>query len=115
MVEQLFWKGSLPIKVKCSLWFTLDNNILTQDNFQNRGGTIVNFCCPCNTTLESLDHLFVDHSFPKVVWWKTVPSLQLDYCWGMVIFQTLCIFGLINSKSLLGKIFVDWLQSYKLI
>lgn len=76
------WKGILPLKIKCFLWLTLENKILTQDNYQKRGSVIVNCCILCGAALESMDHLLVGCPFTGLVWWKISSSLKLDTIWG---------------------------------
>ena len=81
------WKGNFPLKIKCFLWLALQNKFLTQDNFQKRGGIIVNCCILCGATLETLDHLLVLCPFTCLVCSKVLLSLNLESNWGKSYFS----------------------------
>jgi ribonuclease HI len=73
----------LRLKLKCFMWLSLENKLLNQDNFQKRGGIIVNGYILCGADLEYVGHLLVDCPFTGVVWWKVVSVSNIYDNWGM--------------------------------
>lgn len=51
------WKVILPLKIKYFLWIAIENKLLTQGNYQKRGGILVNCCIHCGANLEIVDHV----------------------------------------------------------
>ena len=71
------WKCNLPLKIKCFLFLFLENKLLTQDNYQKRGGIGTNMCILCCSTLEIVEHLFVSCSFTTQVWNEVIFYLNI--------------------------------------
>ena len=77
--HQLIWRTSAPVKVAFLVWEASHEKILTIDNLQKRGITLVNRCFMCKVDVESVDHLLLQC---KVAWtlWEIAISC-LGICW----------------------------------
>ena len=62
------WKWKIPLKLKRFIWLCCKNCILTWDNFAKRGYLGPNICHLYIYKFESINHLFVSHSFNKLLW-----------------------------------------------
>lgn len=72
-----FWNIKVPLKIRIFLWLFLKNKILTKDNLYKRGwrkgDKICQFCC----REESIQHLFFDCPFAKLIWNVVTCALDL--------------------------------------
>jgi len=53
---QLIWRALVPVKVSFFVWEASHGKILTIDNLQRRGITLVNRCYMCKGDSELVDH-----------------------------------------------------------
>jgi hypothetical protein len=61
------WKLKIPLKIKIFLWYLQKGVILTKDNLAKKNWTGSQKCCGCNIN-ESIDHLFLDCPYARMVW-----------------------------------------------
>ena len=61
------WAWHLSLKVKCFIWLSLGNCILTSDNLLKKGWCGPNICCLCSSNEENVNHMFINCSFVKNV------------------------------------------------
>ena len=89
------WKGSMPLKVKCFSWLLLHNKILVWENLQRRGYIGPSNCSSCGADLESVEHLFLQCTFFKVVWRKESSHFDIFFNWYLDTLEdcVLCWFG----------------------
>ena len=59
------WKYEIPLKLKCFMWFVLENRISTCDILLRKGWVGPNKCCLCMNDEESIDHIFMFCSFVR--------------------------------------------------
>lgn len=83
------WKGIMSLKIKCFLWLSLENKLITQDNFQRRGGIIVNCCFLCVVDYELVDHFLFLFPFTITIWWKVLDILKIKDIWGKSDFSNI--------------------------
>jgi hypothetical protein len=53
------WKVKVPLQVSFFVWTASLGKILTLDNLCKRGLIVVNWCCMCKRSGESINHLFL--------------------------------------------------------
>jgi hypothetical protein len=61
------WKLKLPLKVKVFIWYLIKGVVLTKDNLVKRRWKGSLKCCCCNID-ESIQHLFFDCTYARLVW-----------------------------------------------
>lgn len=62
------WIHGLPSKVSFLLWLIVRDRVLTHNNLQRRGFSIVSQCLLCHNASEDVDHLFCNCEFTREVW-----------------------------------------------
>ena len=72
---QLIWRTPAPVKVAFLVWEASHWKILTIDNLQKRGITLVNRCFMCKDESESVDHSLLQCKVARVLW-----ELAINYC-----------------------------------
>jgi hypothetical protein len=65
--RKYLWKLNIPLKIKIFMWFLQKKVLLTKDNLAKRNWTGCQKCCYCDA-LESIDHLFFECPFARVIW-----------------------------------------------
>jgi hypothetical protein len=53
------WKTKAPPRVAFFVWTAVLGKILTLDNLRKRQVIVMEWCCLCKTSGESIDHLFL--------------------------------------------------------
>jgi zinc-binding in reverse transcriptase len=71
------WKLKVPPRILIFSWFMLKNKILTIDNLQKKGWTMINMCTLCRMNEELVPHLF-DGCF----FFRESLSFLFFYLWG---------------------------------
>jgi hypothetical protein len=90
-LKKYIWKIKVPLKIRVFMWFLHRKEILTKDNLIKRRWTGNEKCCFCDNK-ESIQHLFFDCPFAKLVW--------------RIIHMT---FGLAPPKNI-TNLFGNWLR-----
>jgi hypothetical protein len=66
-LRKYIWKLEIPLKVHIFMWFLHKKVILTKDNLARRNWKGCKKCVFCDS-LESINHLFFDCPFAKLIW-----------------------------------------------
>ena len=66
--NNIIWKIKVPEKVKYFAYFSFQDKILTKANLTKWGWMSKDSCTLCNSSLETADHLFLQHTFSRLVW-----------------------------------------------
>jgi hypothetical protein len=62
------WRTQAPPKAAFFVWTAALGKILTQDNLRKRHVIVINRCCMCKKTEETVDHLLLHCDVVSVVW-----------------------------------------------
>lgn len=62
------WTAKIPRRVVFFLWTAAWTWILTLDNLMGMGLLLVNWCCICRRTRESVDHLLLHCDVTHALW-----------------------------------------------
>lgn len=74
------WIQQLPSKVSFLLWLLIRDRVLTHNNLQRRGFSLVSQCLFCKQSAEDVDHLFSQCFFTSQVWDYFSGSQHGDCC-----------------------------------
>ena len=66
-LNKRLWKLKAPLKIKIFLWYLRRGVILTKDNLAKRNWQRNQQCCFCHEN-ETIQHLFLDCRFTRMVW-----------------------------------------------
>ena len=75
------WKVKVPLKVSFFVWTASLGKILTLDNLRKRGLIVVDWCCMCKRSGESINHLFLNCEVARALW--SVLFALFDVKWVM--------------------------------
>ncbi|XP_059671114.1 uncharacterized protein LOC132316672 [Cornus florida] len=73
------WRPKAPLKVAFFFWTAAWGSILTVDNLRKRSHVVVNRCCLCKTTGESVNHLLIQCSEARDVWSMLLGAFGLPW------------------------------------
>ncbi|CAN1816595.1 Putative ribonuclease H protein At1g65750 [Linum perenne] len=62
------WQPAVPSKIVCLCWKIFHRKVATIDNLQRKGFSLANRCVLCESSSESVDHLFIRCVFSSEVW-----------------------------------------------
>jgi hypothetical protein len=62
------WCAQAPPRVAFFVWTAALGKILTQDNLRKRHVIVINRCCMCKKTKETVDHLLLHCDVASVLW-----------------------------------------------
>jgi hypothetical protein len=62
------WKVKAPPRVAFFVWTAILGKILTLDNLRKRNIIVMEWCCLCKTSGESIDHLFIHCEVASELW-----------------------------------------------
>jgi hypothetical protein len=91
------WKAKVPSRVAFFVWTAALGKILTTENLRKRRVTILDWCCMCKSSGESVNHLLVHCPVAWELW-----SL---WFWSFLVRTGLCL-GMWWTFSAVGKGFV---------
>jgi hypothetical protein len=66
-LKKYIWKMKVPLKIRIFMWLLFHKVILTKDNLKKRNWQGNMKCCFCNDD-ESIEHLFFNCPFAKIMW-----------------------------------------------
>ena len=66
-LRKKIWKIKIPLKTKIFLWFLQKGVVLTKDNLARKKWKGSQKCICCNGN-ETIQHLFLDCPFAKMIW-----------------------------------------------
>ena len=64
-VHQILWKFNIPEKIRCFIWFLLNNKVLTWDQLNKHGVQGPSYCLLFKKDDETAQHLFMECLFTK--------------------------------------------------
>ncbi|CAL1388326.1 unnamed protein product [Linum trigynum] len=67
---KVVWQKIIPSKICTFLWIVFHKRLLTRDNLKKRGIQLPSRCPLCEKAEENPNHLFINCSFSKEVWWR---------------------------------------------
>jgi hypothetical protein len=67
------WSTKAPKKVAFFIWITAWGKILTYNNLMKRGITLVNRCCMCKCSGETVEHFLIHYVIAKGLWLLAFP------------------------------------------
>ena len=66
-LNKVLWKIKIPLKIKIFLWYLRRGVVLTKDNLAKQNWHKNQHCCFCYEN-ETIQHLFFDCRFTRLVW-----------------------------------------------
>ena len=75
------WKVKVPLRVNFFVWTVTLGKILTLDNLRKRGIIVVEWCCMCKQSGESINHLLLHCEAARALW--SVVLTLFDITWVM--------------------------------
>ena len=87
------WKSLVPSKINFFVWTAVLGKVLTIDNLRKRQLLLIDWCCMCKASGESIDHLFLHCPIARDLWslafsafgvWWVMPChiLAILQCWS---------------------------------
>ena len=70
------WKSWAPPRVKFFAWLAFRKRLWTADRRRRHGLEACGPCWLCDQEEETVDHLLVNCSFAKVIWWNTLSWME---------------------------------------
>ncbi|KAK8507581.1 hypothetical protein V6N11_074043 [Hibiscus sabdariffa] len=112
------WATNVLAKVKITMWRIVNNFLPTFHNLQLRRLPVNNVCPFCQSHGETVEHLFRDCAFVKLLMWKlALPSVSIQDAglwkdWIASFFHTLTVR---NKRVLLVLYWSVWFSRNKLV
>jgi hypothetical protein len=86
------WKMKALPHIAFFTWTVALSKLLTIDNLQKQGLTLVNWCCLCKKSEETINHIFICCEFTSEIWYLVLTLfgvswvmpcniLELLHCW----------------------------------
>ena len=70
------WKSWAPPRAKFFAWLAFRKRLWTADRRRRHGLEACGPCWLCDQEEETVDHLLVNCSFAKVIWWNTLSWME---------------------------------------
>jgi len=70
------WRSWAPQRVKFFTWLALKRRLWTADRRRRHGLDAHDKCWLCDQEPETTDHLLINCSFAKTIWWHSLSSLD---------------------------------------
>jgi len=81
-LNKRIWKLKTPLKIKNFLWYLRQGVILTKDNLAKRNWQGNQQCCFCHEN-ETIQHLFFDCQFMRMVWASVYAACGISKPWNV--------------------------------
>jgi hypothetical protein len=72
------WKLSVPPKQLHLIWRILNNAIHVKGKLLNRGIKCVPLCTHCNTSLETMDYVFLECDWTRKAWFASPLTIHIE-------------------------------------
>jgi hypothetical protein len=98
------WKAKVPSRVAFFVWTVALGKILTTENLRKRRVTILDWCCMCKSSGESVNHLLVDCPVAWELWSMVLVIFGKNWVMPRDVVDLLSCWKGIRGKSKAGKI-----------
>uniref|UniRef100_A0A2N9HXJ9 Reverse transcriptase domain-containing protein n=1 Tax=Fagus sylvatica TaxID=28930 RepID=A0A2N9HXJ9_FAGSY len=98
------WKAKVPLRVAFFVWTTALGKILTTENLRKRRVIILDWCCMCKSSGESVNHLLVHCPVAWELWSMVLVMFGKNWVMPRVVVDILRCWKGICGKSEVGKI-----------
>jgi hypothetical protein len=87
------WLVKAPTRVTFFVWSVALGKILTHDNFRKRNIIVIEWCCLCKKSGESIDHLLLHYEVARDLW------SYILILFGVVWVMPRTVLELLNSRG----------------
>jgi len=91
------WRTQAPSRAAFFSWSATFGKILTLDNLRKRHVIVINRCCMCKKTEESVDHLLLHCDVAFVVWYSLFNRFGLSWVMPRRSACLLVVFGPVDE------------------
>uniref|UniRef100_A0A2N9HAP6 Reverse transcriptase zinc-binding domain-containing protein n=1 Tax=Fagus sylvatica TaxID=28930 RepID=A0A2N9HAP6_FAGSY len=98
------WKAKVPSRVAFFVWTAALGKILTTENLRKRRVTILDWCCMCKSSGESVNHLLVHCPVAWELWSMVLVIFGKNWVMPRDVVDLLSCWKEIRGKSKAGKI-----------
>jgi hypothetical protein len=98
------WKAKVPSRVAFFVWTAALGKILTTENLKKRRVTILDWCCMCKSSGESVNHLLVHCPVAWELWSMVLVIFGKNWVMPRDVVDLLSCWKGIRSNSEAGKI-----------
>ena len=110
-------KGLMPLKNKCFCLLLLHNKILVWKNLQKTGYLGPGMCSLCRSDLDSVEHIFLNCAYFKIVWREVSCHFSFSFNWDLISIEDcfLSCFGSIKKWKFLPYCVLGNLENQKYV
>uniref|UniRef100_A0A2N9HC19 Reverse transcriptase zinc-binding domain-containing protein n=1 Tax=Fagus sylvatica TaxID=28930 RepID=A0A2N9HC19_FAGSY len=98
------WKAKVPSRVAFFVWTAALGKILTTENLRKRRVIILDWCCMCKSSGESVNHLLVHCPVAWELWSMVLVMFGKNWVMPRAVVDLLSCWKGIRGKSEVGKI-----------